>query len=328
MDLRALECFVAVAEELHFRRAAARVNLTQPALSMRIRALETSLGIALFDRDRRHVRLTNAGVALLDHARAAVRHVHAGRDAVRLVASGRGGRLRLGFSVIALHGVVPRAVRTYRARYPEVEIALRELNSPDQERALAAGDIDVGVLHPPLVTAGLATAPLAHETLVLALPADHSLAKQPRVSVRDIAGEPFLIAPRAVGPHLYDAIVAVFHRHGVAPNIVQEATPVTTLLGLVEAGIGIGFVPAAFSSAPRPGAVFRPLLEPAPRLPLAAAWRENEETAAVRNFVAVLRSVQAPSRGRESVRGPVQSSGKASSGHGLRNPGRTRKTQR
>ncbi len=201
LDIRSLACFVAVAEDLHFRRAAERLNLTQPALSQRIRVLEEEVGVDLFERDRRSVALTPAGAAFLGPARAAVAHASIAKTQALRAVRGEVGRLRLGFTVIAFYyGVLPEAVRTFRARFPDVSVELAEMNSPSLEAALAAGDVDLGVLHPPLTTPGLVARPLPDQKFVLALPAAHRLARKSRISVAELAGEPFLIAPRSIGP--------------------------------------------------------------------------------------------------------------------------------
>lgn len=273
MDTRTLACFIAVAEGLNFRRAAQQLHLTQPALSARIQNLETEIGAALFVRDRRHVALTAAGAALLPHARAAHGQAMAGKEQAQRAARGDSGLLRIGFTVLALYGMVPHCVREFRARHPGVRVELTEMNSPSLENALATDAIDVAVLHPPLYTPGLSTAPLPGERLVLALPAGHALARRKTVAVRDLAGLPFLIAPRSVGPSIYDRVIAMFQDAGISPDIVQEATPMTSLTALVSAGIGLGLVTAGMARLPRPDLAYRPLRPAAPMLPFALGWR-------------------------------------------------------
>lgn len=273
MDIRSLTCFVAVAEGLHFRRAAVRLNLTQPSLSQRIRLLEEEVGATLLERDRRHVALTQAGLAFLGPARKAVENANAAKAQALRAVRGEVGRLRLGFTVIAFYGVLPEAVRTFRARFPDVDVDLVEMNSPSLETALAAGDIDLGVLHPPLAAPSLAVHSLPDQPLVLALPAAHRLAKKSAIRVADLKREPFLIAPRAIGPNIYDRLIALFQTEGFSPHIVQEVSPMTTLAGLVAAGAGIGFVTSGIATVARPGVVFRPVRPAPPCLPMAAAWR-------------------------------------------------------
>jgi len=288
MDIRSLTCFVAVAEDLHFRRAAERLHITQPALSQRIRVLEDEIGTPLLARDRRHVALTPAGAALLAPARAAVANANLAKVQALRAVRGEVGRLRLGFTVIAFYGLLPAAVRIYRSRFPDVVVELAEMNSPALERALAAGEIDVGVLHPPVATPELSLRSLPGQRLVLALPRTHPLARRPVIKVRDLAGEPFLIAPRAIGPNIYDRVIALFRSCGVSPNIVQEATPMTTLVGLVAAGVGMGFVTEGLATVARRGVAFCRVSPEAPMVPMAAAWRGPKLSAAGERFLQVV----------------------------------------
>ncbi|WP_027165318.1 LysR family transcriptional regulator [Mesorhizobium sp. WSM3224] len=296
MDIRTLACFVAVAEDLHFRRAAERMNLTQPSLSQRIRALEIEVGAQLFERDRRGVALTPAGVAFLGPARKAVEHANAATTQALRAVRGEVGRLRLGFTVIAFYGVLPEAVRSFRSRHPDVDVDLIEMNSPLLESALAAGEIDLGVLHPPLLTPDLVVHALPDEPLVLALPSAHRLAGQATIRIADLDNEPFLLAPRAIGPSIYDRVIALFQAEGLSPRVVQEVTPMTTLVGLVAAGAGVGFVTAGIARAARPGVVYRPVVPRPPALPMAAAWRKPSLSASGRRFLELVETLIEASR--------------------------------
>lgn len=293
MDIRSLACFVAVAEDLHFRRAAERLNITQPALSQRIRALEYEIGATLLERDRRHVLLTAAGSAFLEPARAAVANAaQAKMQALRAI-RGEVGRLRLGFTVIAFYSALPEAVRIYRSRFPDVAVELAEMNSPMLERTLAAGEIDLGILHPPIGAPSLSVRLFQPDRLVLALPEQHVLAALQTVSVRDLDGQPFLIAPRQIGPNIYDRIIALFRNEGISPNIVQHVSPMTTLVGLVAAGAGVGFVTEGVANAGRPGVAFRSVSPDPPSLPVAAAWAGPAPSIAAQRFLEVVASLAA-----------------------------------
>lgn len=291
MDIRSLACFVAVAEDLHFRRAADRLHITQPALSQRIRALEEEVGAMLLDRDRRHVSLTPAGAAFLAPARAAVNSAMLAKSAAQRALRGEIGRLRLGFTVIAFHGFLPEAVRLYRGRFPDVDVELTEINSPSLERALASGELDLGVLHPPLETPSLGCCGLPAQKLVLALPQDHPLARKRIIPAEALRDQPFLIAPRRIGPSIYDKVIAHFRNAGFSPLIVQEVTPMPTLIGLVSAGVGLGLVTEGLAAAGRPGVVFRPVSPPPPELPIAAAWAGERPTVAAERFLDVAREL-------------------------------------
>ncbi|WP_067650028.1 LysR family transcriptional regulator [Nocardia harenae] len=291
MDLRSIECFLRVAETLHFARAAEDLHLSQPALSQRIRTLEREVGVALLERNRRGVRLTAAGVAFRDPAAAALARGEQAADAARGAARGLRGRLRLGFTVIASYTALPHAVQRFRGACPQVAVDLTEVNSPALEEALDRGTIDLGVLHPPLERPHLRSTELPGEQLVLAVPAGHRLAGQPDIGFADLRGEPLLAAPRHIGPALFDALVSRLRAAGAEPRIVQEATPMTTLAGLVAAGAGVGFVTSGIARATRPGVVFRPV-PGAPAVPLAAAWATPEPSPAAARFLEVLAATE------------------------------------
>jgi DNA-binding transcriptional LysR family regulator len=290
VDLRSVQCFLKVADTLHFGRASDELHLSQPALSQRIKTLEREVGVALLDRDRRGVRLTAAGRAFLAPAQAAVAHGDNAIDQARRAAQGSLGRLRLGFTVIASYTWLPHAVQQFRRNNPGVTVDLTEMNSPATEEALVRGDIDIGVLHPPLARDQLTVRPLPAEPLVLAVPASHRLVQRTAVTFADLAGEPLLAAPRAVGPVLFDSLIARYRAAGVEPLIAQEATPVTTLAGLVATGAGIGFVTRGVARATRPGVVFREVMG-APEVPMAAAWLGSDPGPTASAFLAVLETV-------------------------------------
>ncbi|GAB3748473.1 LysR family transcriptional regulator [Microlunatus parietis] len=271
MDTRAVEGFVAVAERLHFGQAATELHLSQPALSGRIAALEREVGARLLDRNRRQVALTEAGRTFLPLARAMLEAARTGVTLARRAVTGEAGRLRLGFTVIAGFTELPRRVQEFRRRHPDVVLELTEVDSPSVERALAEGRIDLGVLHPPVSGPRLAVADWRSEPLLLALPDGHPLLAQERLTFADLAGEPWLVGPRVIGPVIYDRLIAGFSRAGVRPEIVQEVYPMPVLVSLVAAGAGVGFVTAGIASAGRPGVAYRPVVD-APDLPVAAAW--------------------------------------------------------
>ena len=287
MDLRSVACFLRVADTLHFGRAAEELHLSQPALSQRIKTLERDVGTALFDRNRRGVRLTDAGSAFLAPARAIVAHGEHAVDLARRASNGLHGRIRLGFTVVASYTTLPLTVQRYRATYPDVMLDLVEITSLAVEEALHVGAIDLGILHPPLERRGLVHQPLASEPLMLAIPAGHRLSDSEELGFADLAGFPLLAAPRSVGPVIFDALMSCFRRAGIDPVVSQEATPMTTLAGLVAAGAGIGFVTRGIAAAGRPGVTFRTVTG-APSLPIAVAWTPPEPSAPAHRFVEML----------------------------------------
>ena len=288
MDLRALNSFAVVAEELHFRKAAARLNVTQPSLSMRIQALEREVGVSLLERDRRSVRLTEAGRAFLGLAQAAVR---SGAEAVaqaRRAARGEIGRLRFGFTALTSYAGMPELVQRFRLACPDIRIDLVQADSASLESALLAEEIDIALLHPPLMKPGLTLKHLEPEDLILAIPSSHELAKLKAVPLRRLAKQPFLIGPRHIGPHLYDQIIQACRRTGFSPSVVQEVAAMTTLIGLVAAGVGCGFVIQSLQVIRRPGVVFRPIAgTKAPQLATALAWRDGKLSGVGRRMLTV-----------------------------------------
>lgn len=299
MDLRSVECVLKVAELRHFSRAASELHISQPALSHRIRTLEREIGVQLFERDRRSVRVTEAGRAFLEPARVAVLQGGLAAERARQAGTGQSGLLRLGFTVIASYTSLPRAVQTFRSAYPEVTVDLLEANSPAVEEALERGELDIGVLHPPLARDHLPHRGLDNEELRLAVPSGHRLAHRRRVAFADLDGEALLVAPRRVGPVLFDTLMTCFRAAGVEPRIVQEATPMTTLTGLVAAGAGIGFVSNGIARASRPGVAFCTVTG-APAVPMAIAWAPGEPTAAAARFMDILTTTVTPNPGPPS----------------------------
>ena len=286
MDVRSLECFAAVAEDLHFRRAAGRLNMTQPALSARIQALEAEIGVALLHRNRRQVRLTEAGCVFLDHARVAVRSAKDATARARRAAAGEIGRLRFGFTGLTSYAGMPELVQRFRSACPEIEIDLIHAETARLEAGLLAEEIDIALLHPPLSTPGLSQRDLAADELVLAIPASSDLSRLPAVPLHRLAGQPFLIGPRHIGPHLYDQIILLCRQAGFSPTIVQEVAAMTTLIGLAAAGVGCGFVTASLRVIQRPGVVYRRLSgAPAPSLLTALAWQDGTLSAPGRRFL-------------------------------------------
>ena len=293
LELRQLRYFVAVAEELHFGRAAKRLHMTQPPLSQTILALEELLGAALFLRNRREVSLSPAGQALLPEARRLLGQAVELPELVRRAADGEAGRLALAFVSSADYSVLPPFLRAYRAAYPQVRINLREATSDLQLDELLHARIDAGLLIAPLPDkAGLDLDYLAvlSEPLVLAAPAGLDALEPPGpVRLKALPPLPLIIFPRAIAPALHDAIVGVFRAAGVTPEIGQEAIQMQTIVSLVSAGMGIALVPQSVSNLMRPGVEYRPLLDPTPLVETGLAWRRDNHSPVLRGFLELLR---------------------------------------
>jgi DNA-binding transcriptional LysR family regulator len=286
MELRQLRYFVAVAEELHFRRAAERLHISQPPLSQQIRALEDELGVALLIRTRRRVQLTPAGEAFLRDARVLLGELDGAVATARRIDAGQTGRLRVGFVGSALLSIVPGTVERFRASRPGVAIELRERSTVDQLRAVAAGLVDVGLVRPPIDDdGGLRAETVLRERTVAALPAGHPLAALGRVPLRRLADEPLVLFPRDQAPGFHDLLIGALADTGAGPRVIQYAPEMLTIIGLVAAGTGVSLVPASVSRLALDGVAYRPVTG-APRSELVAITRADDESALVRAFVA------------------------------------------
>jgi len=291
-DLRQLRHFVAVAERLHFGRAAAALHISQPPLSRSIRALEARLGATLLARTRRRVELTPEGARFLEEAKRVIAQLERAVLEVGSMAAGAGGRLRLGFVSLADYGVLPGLLKAYKTARPGVELALREMLSPDQAAALAAGELDFGLLLPPVAGADLEHVVVQRERFVAALPVRHRLARaRGRLAVRELAADSFVMVPRAIAPGLYDIVAALAARAGFAPRIAQEAIQMQTVVSLVSSGLGVALVPASVANLGRRGVAYREIADSHPRLDLWLAWRRGTAGAAAREFIQHARRV-------------------------------------
>src|SRR5688572_26306334 len=275
-DIRQLRYFVALAEQLHFGRAAAALHISQPPLSRAIHGLEQRLGARLFARTRRKVELTPEGVRFYDEAKRLLGQLERAAREVGAMASGESGRLRLGFVSLADYGVLPGLLKGFKAARPGVSLALREMLSPEQAAALAAGELDFGLLLPP-VAGELDHLVVQSEKFVAALPSRHAAARRGgRIAVHALAGEPFVMVPREIAPGLYDIVAGLAARAGFAPRVAQEAIQMQTVVSLVSSGLGVAIVPASIANLGRRGVVYREIADPPPRLDLWLAWRLGE----------------------------------------------------
>ena len=280
IELRQLRHFVAVAEELHFGRAAARLHMTQPPLSQSIQTLEASLGCALFFRTRRSVQLTAAGQALLPEAQRLLQQAAMLPALVRRAAVGESGRLSLAFVSTADYSVLPSLLRDFRHSYPQVQIELREATTDIQLEDLAQGRIDAGLLIPPLperLKTDLNYLPLLNEPLIAALP-QGAVRGKGALKLRSLNHFPLIIFPREIAPALHDAILGCFRDAGLTPHIGQEAIQMQTIVGLVSANMGMALVPQSVSNLKRPGVEYRSLQENTPRVETGLAWRRDNSS--------------------------------------------------
>ncbi|WP_445486695.1 acetoin biosynthesis transcriptional regulator AlsR [Niallia sp. 03133] len=243
MELRHLQYFITVAEELHFGRAAVRLNMTQPPLSQQIKQLEEELGFPLFHRSNRAVELTTAGNVFLSQVRSVLNQLDRAIDHARHTARGELGKIVIGFVGTASYEILPPAISEFRSIYPSVEIELRQLSKPDQVKALVNGDIDIGFLHPPVESKELISRSIKKSRCIFAVPKKHPLADKPAISIKDIKNEPIISLSKEAWSTLYTNFIRLCENHGFSPNIVQESTEYQMVIGLVTAGIGIAVVP-------------------------------------------------------------------------------------
>ena len=299
MELRHLRYFVAVAEEKHMTRAAVRLGIQQPPLSMQIRALEQELDAQLFRRQPRGVELTDAGLAFLDRARAIMDQVDRAVATTRRTARGEEGRVVVGFTSSApFHPFVPRVLRAFREAAPLVSLVLEESGSSELVQGLHNEDIDAAFIRSPVAdVVGLTVQPLLEEKMLVALPTGHIFARRSSFSrsvllpLAELAKETFVLYKRPGGPGLYDTIIAACKSAGFSPRVGQEAPRIISTLNLVAAGIGVSIVPASLQRLQMDGIVYRKL-EDMPQLtaPLILACRRGENAAAVQRFIDLVRT--------------------------------------
>lgn len=291
LETRQLEYFLALAETLHFGRAAARVHITQPALSQQIRKLEAQLGVSLVERTSRTVALTDAGTVFREEAERALAQVARAAAQAQAVGRGEAGRLRVGFVGSVMSTFLPAAIRAFRSRHPGVTLELQECNTYRQQALIGQGEMDLGFLFGGPDDRTLTYERIYSHALVVAMPAAHPLAGRTAISLLELAGEPFVMVSREHEPGLYDRHIGAFQQAGFVPDVVQDANQFQTILGLVAAGIGVCPMAAYVRQVVYEGVAFVPVSEPDTRIDLCAAWRTS--TALVRRFMEVVRTVAA-----------------------------------
>jgi DNA-binding transcriptional LysR family regulator len=289
MELRHLRYFVAVAEELHFGRAAERLHMAQPPLSQQIRQLETEIGFDLFRRTKRSVQLTEAGQLFLDQVRVIFAQVDRAIQIGRQASRGELGQMVVGFVGSAAYNVLPPILQAMRTQVPGVVVELRELTTVQQLQWVAEGNIDVGFVRPPVDLPGIESEVIFQESLMVALPECHPLCQGKTVAVRSLLHEPFIQFPRVLAPGLYDPIISLCQQAGFSPNVVQEAIQMQTIVSLVAAEMGVAIVPASLQNLQRKGVVYKSLAEVTPLVAIALVWRQFPSLA-VQRFVEVART--------------------------------------
>ena len=293
MELRHLRYFVAVAEELSFSRAAERLIMAQPPLSLQIQALENELGVKLFDR-KRPLQLTQAGVSFLADARLTLATVDLAIHKTQQIHQGELGHLVVGFTSSMANGILPDILRTFQQNYPAVKLILREINSAIVIDRLRDRQVDIVFVYQDIQTSedlDLSIIHLPAESLVVVLPEHHPLAAKVEISITDLADEEFIMPLPQLEAGLFPQIQKVFAQAEITPNIVQQALFTVTILGLVAGGIGVSILPCSVQNLQRKGVVYRPLVEPTIANQLVAVWRSNDSSIILSNFLGEISSI-------------------------------------
>jgi DNA-binding transcriptional LysR family regulator len=291
MDLRQLRYFVAVAEELHFTRAAERLGIKQPPLSLTIRQLEQEMGTLLLHRLTRGVELTEAGAVLLDSARRILDQVERTKADVQSRARGERGHIHVGFAgATYFQPCVPALIQAFRELYPDVQLSPVQSNTPQLIEALRAEAVDVAFVRPPFSDGeGIAVQTLVEEPMRIVLPSKHPLAESRTLPLAALAQETLILFPRAVGPGLYDSIIAGCQRAGFSPTLGQEAPQLPSLVYLVAAGFGVALVPQSIAQIHADGIAYIGIEGESPMAPIGLAHRKDNRSTCVRNFVNLAR---------------------------------------
>ncbi|MEL6815357.1 MAG: LysR substrate-binding domain-containing protein [Cyanobacteria bacterium J06598_3] len=291
MNLRQLRYFLAVADELHFGRAAKRLNMAQPPLSAQIKQLETNLGVLLFERTKRRVNLTAAGKVLQQEAQQVLMAVEIAAHKTQQAGLGERGRVSVAFVSSAMYSILPPWLSAFSQQYPAVELVLQEATVIEQVEGLLAHRIDIGFVRPPimhpLAAEKIARKTVLQEPLLASLPKTHRLSAAEKVTLAELAPEGFIFIPRHLATDMHDKIISFCAQANFSPRVVQTADQLQTVLGLVAAQIGIAILPAAAQKLQREGVCYRQFAEAAPTTEVVMIWRNHESSAILENFLAV-----------------------------------------
>lgn len=285
MELRHLEYFTVVAEELHFGRAALRLQMTQPPLSQQILQLERELGIELFKRSKRNVELTAAGKVFLEEVRRILTHIDQAKDAALKAQLGMLGRLELGFVGSATFDMLPGIIRAFREQFPEVDLVLHEMSTPMQLKAFYNNSIDIGFVRAPVIDSLITLLPVHQETCVAVVPRLHPLAQRSSISMDELSAERFILVERDVWPSWYDDILSKCYEAGFSPIIRQHVKEMQTIIGLVGAGVGVSIVPRSTENIQARDVEYVDIQGEAPQVAMSIAWRTDNDSALVKQFI-------------------------------------------
>ncbi len=299
MELRHIRYFVAVAEELNFTRAAARLGIGQPPLSQQIKNLEAELGTALLRRVPHGAELIEAGRVFLEEGRRTLAAADGAADAVKRAARGEFGHLSLGFTSSAhFNAFVPAAIGAFTRRYPHVALRLEEANTHRLLDAIGRGTLDVVFTHSGLeLSAGLSSEVVKQEPLIAALPINHPAADGSAVRLAELAGDPFILKPFDIGPELHRQVVEACRKAGFEARLGREAPQIATIVSFVAAELGVALVPDSMQQMQAPGVRYLPLSDVQASITLCMVWRRGDPSKVVQNLVALVRSTGRAGKG-------------------------------
>lgn len=285
IDIRHFRYFQAVAEELHFGRAAARLCIAQPALSRQIQQLEQEIGTPLLRRTQRRVELLAAGKVFLERSNLILEEIGRAVVDARRTGAGQFGRLSVGFIHSSTYGLLPSIIERFRHLYPDIELELHEMPISEQHAALTRGLIDIGLLRPQPAPAELEIQPVMEDPFLVAVPHAHPLAKRKSLHLKDLADEPMVMFPQRGSPLFHSRVMAMCERAGFTPRVTQQATQIHTVAGLVGAGIGVAIIPGTARNLQPKGVHFLEILDRPDPVHVALGWlRTKEDMPAVRSF--------------------------------------------
>lgn len=285
MELRHLRYFVVLAEELHFGRAALRLAITQPPLSFAIQSLEKELEVRLFERDNKRVSLTAAGEAYLAEARVILDRIERANDTARSVATGKLGRLDIGFTGSMVYRDVPQIVSRFFRQHPGIEVTLRELSSVEQIEGLRHGQLHAGFVNTTFVPEGLEGQALQEDAFVCCLPQGHRFAGREEIDLKELAGESFIMFVREISPTNYDNVIAICRKEGFEPQTTYAARQWLTIVALVANGLGVSLVPASIRRSGIAGACFVPIRSNEAHSSAYLLWHPEGKTPALDYFL-------------------------------------------
>jgi DNA-binding transcriptional LysR family regulator len=292
MDQKSLMSFVVLAEELQFIRAAKRLNVTQSALSQLIARLEKELGVELFERTKRSVRLSECGHVFLPEAQRVIEDIEKAAETARRAARGQVGKIAIAYVDAAPFSLLSPVIMQFRKAFPDVEMVLHEMTSTEQFGALQNDHIDIGLLRPLYTAEWMRTVTLLQEPYVVAMHKEHELAGQEAVHIRALIKEKFLFTSKEKAKYINSNWDAIFSRHGMVPIVVQEVNQLHAMLSLVGAGMGMAFLPLSVAQNNNHGVVYRPITGvDTPSAQLNIAWRDGTNNALINNFVQIAKQV-------------------------------------